>query len=417
MSLHFLDLFAGGGGLSEGFIRAGFSPIAHVEMNEAACNTLKTRTAFHWLNKQNLTDKYISYINQEISRGEMYSLVPQKLMSSILHYTINEQSIGEIFKRIDELLDNRKIDIIIGGPPCQAYSLVGRARDKNKMKGDQRNYLYTYYAEFLKRYKPYYFVFENVTGLLSARDEEGKLYLNSMKDLFKKVGYETELKVLTANKYGVPQNRKRVILVGRRGRTNGFYPDLVQCYPEALVKDVFMDLKFLKAGEGEIGSVKTKSKRSKYLEKAGIFSGNIPVTFHIARPHTEMDLEIYKIAVNKWNEKKERLNYNDLPEYLKTHRNRSSFTDRFKVVAEDLPYSHTIVAHIARDGHYYIHPDIDQNRSLTPREAARLQTFPDDYYFESVKDAPGRTHAFNQIGNAVPVLLAQKIAEKVLELL
>ena len=109
---------------------------------------------------------------------------------------------------------------------------------------------------------------------------------------------------------------------------------------------------------------------------------------------------------------KTRLKYDDLPECLKTHRNRSSFYDRFKVVASDLSVSHTVLAHIAKDGHYYIHPDVKQNRSITPREAARLQTFPDDYYFESNSGIPARTPVFQQIGNAVPVLLARKVAEK-----
>jgi DNA (cytosine-5)-methyltransferase 1 len=109
------------------------------------------------------------------------------------------------------------------------------------------------------------------------------------------------------------------------------------------------------------------------------------------------------------------MDYNDLPERLKTHQNRSSFLDRFKVVAADRACSHTVVAHISKDGHYYIHPDISQNRSLTPREAARLQTFPDDYFFEGVSEKTGRTAAYHQIGNAVPVLLSQKIAEKLQE--
>ena len=113
--------------------------------------------------------------------------------------------------------------------------------------------------------------------------------------------------------------------------------------------------------------------------------------------------------------KKARLMYNKLPERLQTHKNKNSFLNRFRVVAGNLKFSHTVVAHIAMDGHYYIHPDIKQNRSLTPREAARLQTFPDDYYFESDNGRPYRTTAFRQIGNAVPILLAQKIAEKLKE--
>ena len=109
-----------------------------------------------------------------------------------------------------------------------------------------------------------------------------------------------------------------------------------------------------------------------------------------------------------------KLNYNDLPDKLKTHKNRTSFTDRFKVVDGNAEYSHTVVAHISKDGHYYIHPDLKQNRSLTPREAARLQTFPDNYFFEGAK-YPSMTSAFKQIGNAVPVLLSWKLAEKLKE--
>ena len=145
-----------------------------------------------------------------------------------------------------------------------------------------------------------------------------------------------------------------------------------------------------------------------YLYDVGI-KDTEHVSFHIARPHTEQDLEIYKLVVEAWNSGR-RIQYPELPEYLKTHNNTTDFLDRFKVVAKDLPYSQTVVAHISKDGHYYIHPDIEQNRSLTPREAARLQTFPDSYYFESKKEAPGRTAAYRQIGNAVPVQLAFNVA-------
>jgi DNA (cytosine-5)-methyltransferase 1 len=160
-----------------------------------------------------------------------------------------------------------------------------------------------------------------------------------------------------------------------------------------------------------------KSSLGTYLYDAGIKITEIsdPVTLHTASSHNFRDLEIYRIAVKKWDVAQDRLDYNDLPDRLKTHSNRSSFLDRFKVIAGDRPYSHTIVAHISQDGHFSIHPDINQNRSITPREAARIQTFPDNYFFESVSEIPGQTAAFKQIGNAVPVLLAQKIAEGLLE--
>ena len=112
--------------------------------------------------------------------------------------------------------------------------------------------------------------------------------------------------------------------------------------------------------------------------------------------------------------KNERIAYTDLPERLRTHNNAKCFLDRFKVVAGNLPYTQTVVAHICRDGHYYIHPDIKQNRSLTPREAARIQTFPDNYYFESATGKPSRTLAYKQIGNAVPIKLGEAIARTII---
>ena len=132
---------------------------------------------------------------------------------------------------------------------------------------------------------------------------------------------------------------------------------------------------------------------------------------HVARPHNENDLEIYRRAVELWNDGEKRLRYDELPPELQTHNNKASFLDRYKVVEGNHRVAHTVVAHISQDGHYYIHPDIEQNRSLAPREAARLQTFPDDYYFESGDGVPRARVAFRQIGNAVPVRLAECIAK------
>ncbi|MDE6282257.1 MAG: DNA cytosine methyltransferase [Oscillospiraceae bacterium] len=412
----YLDLFAGAGGLSEGFIRAGYEPVAHVEMDTAACYTLKTRAAYHWLKSQNNLTLYTRYLYGEISRAEFYEQIPERVLGSVLNYEISEETLSAVFEDIDALLGNEKLDLIVGGPPCQAYSIVGRSRSENGMVGDKRNYMYKFYAEFLKKYQPEYFVFENVLGLLSAKDEDGTLHFDNMRTLFKEYGYTTDFRMLNASDYGVLQNRKRIILIGYHGDKTDFYPEISVIEGKYKVRELFRDLPAIKAGGGAITPVETAHYSGKYLYNSKIKEyDKEPVTFHQARPHTEQDLEIYRKVVRKWNRNKMRVTYTDLPKRLRTHKNVKSFLDRFKVVAGNLPYAQTVVAHISRDGHYFIHPDIKQNRSLTPREAARIQTFPDNYYFESVTGKPSRTLAYKQIGNAVPVCLAYSIAAALLD--
>jgi DNA (cytosine-5)-methyltransferase 1 len=409
----YLDLFAGAGGLSEGFIRAGYVPVAHVEMDVAACYTLRTRAAYHWLKKENKLDIYHRYLNGLITRDEFYKEIPQRILDTVLNYEISSDTLPQIFEDVDKLLDGKNLDLIIGGPPCQAYSLAGRSRSETKMVGDKRNYLYKYYAEFLQKYQPKYFVFENVLGLLSAKDEDGTLHFDNMQTLFEEYGYSTEFQPLNASDYGVLQNRKRIILIGKLGRgEKNFYPEIVKATSVHKVGELFCDLPSIQAGGGTVTPVATNTYTGEYLTKAGIKEYDAePVTFHQARPHTKQDLEIYRIVVDTWNKTRTRIAYTDLPAHLRTHNNTKCFLDRFKVVAGNLTCAQTVVAHICRDGHYYIHPDIKQNRSLTPREAARIQTFPDNYYFESASGKPSRTLAYKQIGNAVPVLLAYRIAE------
>lgn len=414
-SIRFLDLFAGAGGLSEGFIRAGFCPVSHVEINSSACYTLKTRLAYHWLNSEGRLGEYNRYLSGDLTRNQLYGLVPNYIISSVINEEICEDSVDRIFASVDQMLGGKPLDLIVGGPPCQAYSIVGRARDKNSMKNDKRNYLFVYYAKFLERFQPKYFVFENVTGLLSAKSPEGLSYLNSMRNVFRDLGYETEYRVLEADNYGVPQTRKRVFIVGHQGTETGFFPEPDKWHPEVTVKEVLEDLPSIQAGEGSVLPCAVSGYDGNYLYRAGIRNDKVGVTWHNARPHSEQDKTIYRIAVNKWNKEQQRLQYQDLPPELRTHKNTTCFTDRFKVVAADLPAAQTVVAHISKDGHHYIHPDINQNRSLTPREAARLQTFPDDYFFETASGVPGRTPVFHQIGNAVPVLLAEKIAKSLIE--
>ena len=415
-TFRYLDLFAGAGGLSEGFVRAGFEPVAHIEMDVAACYTLKTRAAYHWLKENNQIEVYNRYMAQEITREEFYSKVPENVLKTVLNYEISEESLPEIFSEVDQLLGGKKLDLIVGGPPCQAYSIAGRSRDENKMVGDKRNYLYKLYAEFLVRYRPRYFVFENVVGLLSAKDEDGTLHFNNMRALFKTCGYLTDFRTLNASEHGVLQNRKRIILMGYSGNNPDFYPEIPKVSQKYKVKELFRDLPKLQAGEGVVSPVPTLPYKGRYLYASKIKEYDLePVTYHQARPNTKQDLEIYRIAVKAWNKSQARISYTDLPERLRTHNNTTCFLDRFKVVAGDLPYAQTVVAHVSRDGHYYIHPSVRQNRSLTPREVARIQTFPDNYYFESVTGKPSRTLAYKQIGNAVPVCLAHCVAKALMD--
>ncbi len=412
--MNFIDLFAGAGGLSEGFIRAGYKPIAHVEMDKAACFTLKTRLAYYYLNNKNKLDVYVSYLKGKISRDELYSYVSDELLDSVINEAIGDNTINGIFRTIDGLKGKREIDAIVGGPPCQSYSLVGRARDDKKMVGDERNYLYKYYGRFLKRYKPKVFIFENVRGLTSA---EGGKYFKNMLAYFRRVGYELDYDILNAKDFGVLQNRRRILLIGWKKGLGFEYPKFNKEKYTNTVDDILSDLAKLKAGEGIEKDGNYIDECNEYLASANIRNGLDVVTQHIARPHTEQDKEIYRIAVKKWGDVKKRLKYTDLPERLVTHKNKSSFLDRFKIVAKGEQHSQTVVAHIAKDGHYYIHPDILQNRSISVREAARLQSFPDDYYFEGIKENSTRTAAFKQIGNAVPPLMAEKIAARIKELL
>lgn len=415
-NFRYIDLFAGAGGLSEGFTKANFEPVAHVEIDEAACFTLKTRTAYHFLKDNNKLNIYVDYLKGGITRRELYDCIPNELLEAVINLPISEEYNCKIHKAIENRLSGQKVDLIIGGPPCQAYSLIGRARSETGMKGDHRNYLYVQYAEYLERYQPKLFIFENVIGLKSAG--EG-VYLENMKNLFLMKGYKMHIFHVDATNFGVLQKRRRIIIIGWIASIAINIPDLeaIKKKASANVEILFNDLPKINAGKGKDKYLHYHSATNDYLEQNYIRNGIEVLTHHVARPHTEQDKEIYRIAVDKWNSNKKRLNYNDLPERLKTHRNRSSFFDRFKVVAADEPFSQTVVAHIAKDGHYYIHPDIEQNRSITVREAARLQSFPDDYYFEGVKEGANRTAAFQQIGNAVPPLMAYEIAERIKKIL
>lgn len=403
--LNFIDLFAGASGLSEGFIKAGFNPIAHVEMNSDASFSIRTRSVYHYLTENNYKEYYTKYLKKEITREKLYSLVPNEIIDNTITAEIGDNNISEIFARIKEISKGKKIDFIIGGPPCQAYSLIGRHQDE--IENDPRNKLYIQYGRFLKEFTPDYFVFENVPGLLSAGNGR---HLKNLRKYFKKIGYELDLKILNSADFGVLQNRKRVIIIGWKKEINFSYPEFDIESKLYKTKLLLEDLRPLKPGE-KYDVIDYFGETNDYLLNSEIRNGYGFVTQHISRPHNQRDLEIYKLAINLWNKENRRLSYKEIDESLKTHKNEKSFLDRFKVVDSN-GYSHTVVAHIAKDGHYYIHPDEKQVRSISVREAARIQSFPDDFFFEGSRSA-----AFKQIGNAVPPLMAYKIAKKLKELI
>ncbi|MCI9144827.1 MAG: DNA cytosine methyltransferase [Eubacterium sp.] len=403
---NFIDLFAGAGGLSEGFFQEGFNPIAHVEMNEYASNTLETRSCYYYFKKESKLDVYYKYLKKEISREDMLNQVPSDVIKTVINETMTDKSISGIFNRIDEIMKEdgiKEVDVIIGGPPCQAYSLVGRAQSKHMrtpMSEDPRNDLYKLYARFLRKYQPKMFVFENVMGIITANN--GKTWKN-IKSYLRRVGYEIEWREQNSKDFGVLQNRRRMIIVGWLKNSGLSYPEFEKIQSEALVNDLLYDLPALTPGTSS--NKYTRRNVRPYVLETGIRTNDDVLTMHECRPNIDRDIQIYQLAVELWNNGHQRLKYYDLPDELVTHKNTRSFVDRFKVVEGDEHCCHTILAHLSKDGHYFIHPDINQHRSITPREAARIQSFPDSYYFEGP-----RTAQFVQIGNAVPPMMARGIA-------
>lgn len=381
----FVDLFAGCGGLSEGFYKEDFKALAHVEINKYACETLKTRMKFY------------GYENVE---------------EEVLNVDITSENINEI---IDGAVKDRTVDLIVGGPPCQAYSTLGRAKDGNAMQDDPRNFLFESYIKVLHHLNPKIFVFENVTGLLTAK-LNNKLILDT---ILEKLGENYKLikspkeMVLNSADYGVPQIRKRVIIIGVRKDlpfdADEIYKSILKTNsdsgesnlkPYVTVADAISDLPSLKAGEGsDIVKFNTKST-NEFLNEIVYKRSNV-LRHHVARKLNNLDIERYSVmSKNNWTFTQLLENREDL-----RHPKQRVFNNSYCVQFWDKP-ARTIIAHLYKDGNQFIHPDHKQGRSITPREAARLQSFPDDFVFEG-----SRTEIYKQIGNAVPVLLAQAIAK------
>ena len=392
---NFIDVFAGCGGFSEGFYMENYRSLLHLEIDKNACETLKERM------------RYYQYEENEVEKA-------------VLCEDITNENILEITK---EIIGDQRVDVLVGGPPCQTFSSVGRAQDPDSMRNDPRNYLFENYLDILNFYRPKIFVFENVTGLLTAKPGGELIFpqiLERMRETYNVIGDEDTV-TLNSVHYGVAQIRKRVILIGVR---NDIELDPQEIYdriekthyapdeePSTLnryrtVRDAIEDLPSLLPGEGKEEIDFKPTKWNEYLDELRDKEFD-KLYNHVARKHNEKDRERYRIlSENNWQLK----HLSDVrPDLI--HHDPKHFGNRYTVQDYDKP-GKTVVAHLYKDGNLFIHPDPSQERTFTVREAARVQSFPDDFKFVGA-----RTHQFKQVGNAVPPLMAKAIAKAIREIL
>jgi len=262
-----IDLFAGSGGLSEGFHRQGYNIVAYIEKDRYACETLLTRYIYWVLKKKGNKNIYYDYLKGSLNKEALYTYVNS--FNPVINIEISDAMLPQIIKSIKKnmkVLNIKNIDVFIGGPPCQAYSLIGRARDAYNMEHDPRNLLYKYYVALLKEFRPEVFVFENVSGILSAGN--GKLW-EDVQLYFRNAGYEVDFRVLDASDFMVLQKRKRVILIGWREKLKLSYPLFDKVRHNYLVRDLLLDLPPLQPGQTiDVGNY--NSEPSEYLIKTCI---------------------------------------------------------------------------------------------------------------------------------------------------
>jgi DNA (cytosine-5)-methyltransferase 1 len=507
MAIPVIDLFAGPGGLSEGFSsltttgnQSRFKVKLSIECDEHAHQTLELRAFFRRFPRGEAPQDYYEYVKGNLTRDELFTRHPVQAKAARdeawLGELGNESTPNKIVdQRIRIALNGEDEWVLIGGPPCQAYSLVGRSRirgkSRRKYNKDPRHFLYLEYLRILADHAPPIFVMENVKGLLSATVKKQRIFQRILDDLahpalaiaengkrndleYRLVSvvdptgnllgeFEPEDFVVRTEKFGVPQARHRIIILGIRSDIKRTPRSLIASAAPS-IDEVIRDLPRLRSGlskeedsskawseavRGIVdekwflnGSIQDDMRQaltvavhriSEDLQRGGEYCssnrrpGCLPdwyfdpklggVLNHVTRGHIAQDLYRYLFA-SVYAERHGRAPLlQDFPKpLLPKHKNvrkalkETKFNDRFRVQLKGRP-STTVVSHISKDGHYFIHYDATQCRSLTVREAARLQTFPDNYFFEGP-----RTEQYKQVGNAVPPLLAGQIAKIVAEL-
>lgn len=392
-----IDLFAGCGGLCEGFeIDGRYQTLACVEWEKAPCDNL----AKHLYDCWGMLDAYERVLRFDIQRTD-------DLFNGWKNDSIYGSSVG-----LDVLIDNEPLDLIIGGPPCQAYSIAGRIRDTNGMRNDYRNFLFESYLKVVEHYKPNAFIFENVPGLLSAQPT-GEPIVNIIRSAFDNAGYavlsDLSEAVIDFSEYGVPQNRKRVIILGLRKDLYGkgaerllqlFYNFVLPSFKvknKVTVREAIGDLSPLyPVQEYKLG-------RKKYSHS---FTEDDMKFNHVPRWQSERDKSTFKMLAEDILSGQNKYTNTEILKSLYTQlTGKVSNVHKYHVIKWDEP-SNLIPAHLYKDGLRHIHPDPKQARTITIREAARLQGFPDNYEFIG-----SQTDCYKMIGNAVPPVFSAVLAK------
>ena len=404
LTLNTIDLFVGCGGLSEGFEQSRkYKMIGAVEWEPSPVKELRN----HLKNRWGIQDSEERVLQFDIQRTEE------------LFNGWKDKKFGES-KGLDALVGNRQLDVIIGGPPCQAYSVAGRIRDEHGMREDYRNYLFESYLKVVQHYKPRVFVFENVPGILSAKPGDGSVrIIDLIQKAFADAGYavlpDLSNAIIDMTEYGVPQNRKRIIILGV---SKEHYGDKAEAMVEKFYSSYLPEYKIEKKATvrdaiGDLPKLRPLDEPISYLGRKLSHSVSDPlINGHISRFHNKRDIELFKFLEEDI--ASGRMKYTSAKS-LKTLytklTGKTSNVHKYYVLRWDEP-SNLIPAHLFKDGLRHIHPDPEQARTITVREAARLQTFPDDYYFNC-----SQTDAFKMIGNAVPPLFAKKVAYAIYHLI
>lgn len=395
-----IDLFAGCGGLEDGFLQTGkYIDIAAVEWLKPQVNTLVNRLKTKW----NVSDADERVMHFDIQRED-------ELFNG---WKDDEFGTG---KGLDYFVNKANgIDIIIGGPPCQAYSVAGRVRDENGMKDDYRNYLFEHYLNVVNRYRPKLFVFENVPGILSAAPD-GTPITQLIRKGFEKIGYkildDLRFAKVNASEYAVPQNRERMIIVGidaKRYKDADKYLRLF--YEEILPEFKAGRVVTVREAIGDLPSCTPNFDEESHKKHKSHETPTCNITWHKPRYHNLRDMDTFKLLAEDIETGKREYDSKKISELYEQKIGSKSPIHRYHVLEPDLP-STTIIAHLYKDGNRFIHYDSKQSRSITVREAARLQSFDDDFDFVG-----SQGNAYQMIGNAVPPKLAKAVGSAIAKLL